>query len=453
MPGVKYKQNGREEQAMVKAATAQRYAHTHAESIGADVGRRIRAARLERGLSLAQLGGDDLSRSFLSLVELGRSRISLRALSIVADRLELPISHFLDDAPGIADAATELMLDSTEAALRRAAPGDALNRLTQEPPSGLPRARYLFLRGWALSDLGRRAEAIEVLRDSLPLVERSGDARFQIQVRYILALTLYAAGNYDESLLHLRQALTRADEIPEDAALLGRLTVCIGHILFQEGDTDGAIEHYNRARQLFGALGDLDNLASMYSGLSQAYERKGDLLAALRYSKLSLGAFEAKQDGRSAASELNNVAVRYEELGDLEHALETAREAVERARTLPDRELETSARSTLASILLRRHDVDGAIAEAEAALSLAPTDAGSVDAWLVLARVAHLQGDAARTDELYSRALEILRESGRHGAYADASLAYSLVLRDRGNTEGALEYALEAAQAKVAHSA
>ena len=34
-----------------------------------------------------------------------------------------------------------------------------------------------------------------------------------------------------------------------------------------------------------------------------------------------------------------------------------------------------------------------------------------------------------------------------------AALAYSLVLRDRGNTEGALEYALEAAQAKVAHSA
>jgi tetratricopeptide (TPR) repeat protein len=191
----------------------------------------------------------------------------------------------------------------------------------------------------------------------------------------------------------------------------------------------------------------------MYSGLSQAYERKGDLLAALRYSKLSLGAFEAKQDGRAAASELNNVAVRYEELGDLDHALETAQEAVERARTLPDRELETSARSTLASILLGRSEVEGAIREAEAALTLAPADAGRVDAWLVLARVAHLQGDPARTDELYGRALGILRESGRQGAYADASLAYSLVLRDRGNTESALEYALEAAQAKVAHSA
>src|SRR2546423_463909 len=71
-----------------------------------DVGTRIRAARLERGMSLADLGGEDLSRGFLSLVERGRSRISLRALAIVADRLSLPMTHFLrDDA---AEAAVEL---------------------------------------------------------------------------------------------------------------------------------------------------------------------------------------------------------------------------------------------------------------------------------------------------------------------------------------------------------
>ncbi len=60
--------------------------------LAADVGQRIRAARKARGMSLADVGRDDLTRSFLSLVELGRSRISLRALSIVASRLDLPIS-------------------------------------------------------------------------------------------------------------------------------------------------------------------------------------------------------------------------------------------------------------------------------------------------------------------------------------------------------------------------
>jgi transcriptional regulator with XRE-family HTH domain len=175
---------------MVKAATAERYAATKVESIGADVGRRIRAARIERGLSLAQLGGEDLSRSFLSLVELGRSRISLRALSIVAERLALPISYFLDDAPGVADATTELMLDSAETDLRRGMPREAFNRLTEAPTIGPSRTRFFWLRGWALADQGRSAEAVEQLRDALPLAERNGDARFLVQVQYTLAMAL-----------------------------------------------------------------------------------------------------------------------------------------------------------------------------------------------------------------------------------------------------------------------
>jgi transcriptional regulator with XRE-family HTH domain len=63
-------------------------------------------------MSLAQLGGGYLSPSFLSQVERGRSRISLRALAIVAERLELPISYFFDEH-GDADP----RLERTDAAL------------------------------------------------------------------------------------------------------------------------------------------------------------------------------------------------------------------------------------------------------------------------------------------------------------------------------------------------
>ena len=71
---------------MAKRATARQEPRALETSVS-DLGQRIRAARQERGLSLAQVGGQDLSRSFLSAVEHGRTRISLRALSIVAERL------------------------------------------------------------------------------------------------------------------------------------------------------------------------------------------------------------------------------------------------------------------------------------------------------------------------------------------------------------------------------
>jgi len=90
-----------------------------ADALHLVVGERIRAARLARGMTLAALGGGELSRSFLCLVEKGRSQISLRALAVVARRLGLPVSYFVDVRdvqPDLLDR-READVDHVEAAL------------------------------------------------------------------------------------------------------------------------------------------------------------------------------------------------------------------------------------------------------------------------------------------------------------------------------------------------
>lgn len=82
-----------------------------------ELGIRIRAARQARQMTLAELGGTDLSRSFLSLVERGKSRISLRALAIVARKLDLPVSYFLDQ-PGASSSDTSRPESPAEVAVR-----------------------------------------------------------------------------------------------------------------------------------------------------------------------------------------------------------------------------------------------------------------------------------------------------------------------------------------------
>jgi HTH-type transcriptional regulator, quorum sensing regulator NprR len=440
---------------MVKAETAKRYENTRADLLGADVGRRIREARLERGMSLAQLGGNDLSRSFISLVELGRSRISLRALAILAERLDLPLSYFLDDVPGAGMRQGELALDRAEAALFRQDPRECLRLLDEVHPSATQRARALTLRGRALLADGSAREAIAVLQEGLSVAEGRGDAYAKVQIRYLLASALYSTRNYDESLVHYREALAEAVRDVEDPVLVGKITANIGHLLYVNGNVEGAIEHYDRARSLFGSVSDLEALASVYSGLSLAYERKGDPTSALHYSKLSLGAFEAKRNAQQAARELNNMAVRYQEIGQLDRALEHAQDAATRAREVNARDVEAAARSTVALIYLKCENFEAATAEAEAAESLATddTDQSRIDAWLVLGDLAERNGDRERADMLYRRALDGLRQIGYEPGYADAAVAYSLILRQRGDTEGALHYALEAAQAKATRSA
>lgn len=56
---------------------------------------RVRQARLERGMSLAQVAGDDVSRAFIHLVEQGVARPSLRVLELIAQRTGKRPDYFL----------------------------------------------------------------------------------------------------------------------------------------------------------------------------------------------------------------------------------------------------------------------------------------------------------------------------------------------------------------------
>lgn len=73
---------------------------------------RVRQARYEAGLSLADLAGGQVSRTFIHFVEQGRSRPSRAVLALIARRTGRPISYFLA-SPSIpseatADLATQL---------------------------------------------------------------------------------------------------------------------------------------------------------------------------------------------------------------------------------------------------------------------------------------------------------------------------------------------------------
>lgn len=56
---------------------------------------RVRQARVEAGLSLADLAGGEVSRTFIHFVETGRSRPSRRVLELIARRTGKPVRYFV----------------------------------------------------------------------------------------------------------------------------------------------------------------------------------------------------------------------------------------------------------------------------------------------------------------------------------------------------------------------
>ena len=62
-----------------------------------ELGQRIKAARLEAGLSQRQLCGEYMTRNMLSLIENGAARPSMETLVFLAKALGKPVSFFLEE--------------------------------------------------------------------------------------------------------------------------------------------------------------------------------------------------------------------------------------------------------------------------------------------------------------------------------------------------------------------
>ena len=117
------------------------------------LGERVRAGRLAAHLSQAQLGAPHFTRAYVSALELGKIRPSMRALEFLAEKLRLPVASLLTSAE---DVARE----------------QAAEEMAGDP---LAEARELLARGIAqrsAADLTRGLELAADLDDPAALAER-----------------------------------------------------------------------------------------------------------------------------------------------------------------------------------------------------------------------------------------------------------------------------------------
>src|SRR6266852_3963237 len=61
------------------------------------LGERLRKARTEAGLTQGQLGAPHFTRAYVSAVELGKIRPSVKSLEFIAAKLGKPTSYFMEE--------------------------------------------------------------------------------------------------------------------------------------------------------------------------------------------------------------------------------------------------------------------------------------------------------------------------------------------------------------------
>lgn len=107
------------------------------------LGQKIRAARIERGMTQKQLVGEQITRNMLSKIENDSATPSVGTLEFLAERLELPAGYFLKDSLH-SDGSSPDGLDDMRAAFREGRYLDCISLLENNPSVGTTDEGYLL---------------------------------------------------------------------------------------------------------------------------------------------------------------------------------------------------------------------------------------------------------------------------------------------------------------------
>jgi len=102
-----------------------------------------------------------------------------------------------------------------------------------------------------------------------------------------------------------------------------------GSALFQLGDYDGALDHFNQCLILQESLGDKRIIASTKSRMGEIYERKGDYATAIEYYNHCLSLYHELEYEAGVALILNNLGIIYRIQGDYKTATKYLNESLD----------------------------------------------------------------------------------------------------------------------------
>jgi tetratricopeptide (TPR) repeat protein len=421
------------------------------------LGRRIRQARQELGLSLAAVAADDFSRAFLNQIELGQAQPSTQNLRIIARRLKRPIEYFLED-PGDSTAALELALAEAEMGLHQgeAARSETLmtGLLTRPLPNDLRTRAQLTLAAAQIKQ-GRPQDAKPVLEEAIAVAERTQWHQLLVElydrmgsVHYLLRRP-HAAGQWFD------QALTRYQSSGlTDPVLKARILGHRANLHYVAGQPIEAIAAYESAIAAAQQVLDMPALAGIYEGLALSLQQTGQYARALGYAQKGLRIFETLRDVRMAGQLRLNMGDMMLQQGRVVEAARLFGEGAEHLRRIGDRELLPHLVAGAAESALERKELQRASELIDEAIDLATHSSdplATVTVHRVAGRVAHGRGRREAAHRHFERALEVANSIDNPDLRARVTYDFARVLEAEGDAaQAALRFrqAYEAGRAE-----
>jgi tetratricopeptide (TPR) repeat protein len=276
----------------------------------------IRQARLAAGLSLSEVGGEELSKAGVHRIETGKVRPSARSLGLIAGRLGVPSERFLvqdepEQRPG-GQLEHELELTRLE---RLCVDGEyraVVARASELLPGlgpGRAAAQVRLLVGHAHVQLYEPGAALVWLRDACRAFAALGDQWMSIECQGWEAAALAIEENRTAVDVAI-DALSRCRQLdPVPTATESRILGHLAGIYLSMHDWERAVAAYEAALQAAGPIRDLAGLTKLYDGLSIAYQGLGDFRTATSYAERALSLSSLRANHLTLARIENNLGL------------------------------------------------------------------------------------------------------------------------------------------------
>ncbi len=413
----------------------------------ATLGERVRVARREKEMSQAELAGSELTKGFISQLENGLVRPSIRSLQVIANRLGKSLDYFLGDEPLSLQKRAEFFQLAAQAAFEQrewkelaTIAEDAL-RLELNV-----KQRAQFVRWQAQSRIGQGdtegafAAAEEVLRT----IEEEADAQTVAWVMLVQAQGYANLGQTAAAAQVLERALAIVDRHEVlDVSLRTRLLISLGTAYRRLNRTTRAVQLYESALALANRAADLHAVGRAFMGVAVTMYDSGELDGAIANYRRALELFRRIADQEFELTALHSLAAVRQQQGQVDQAEEYARQCRERAMAVGNERMAAIAEVELARVALVRGTAQEALRLARAAervMAQVGERKQRAFALRVAAAAAHAIGDYALSDQSYVEAIEISRGIQEFPDASQAAAEYAQKLRERGEYESAFQY-------------
>jgi len=419
----------------------------HSEGQVETIGQRLRRLRHERGLSQRELSSPGVSYAYISRIEAGARRPSVKALRMLAKKLGVS-ADYLETGSEIRDTdERELRIADAELELRLAdTPGEAESKLEQLRDDAIAAgdvvaaSRANIALGLAAAAAGRNADAIERLERGFELSPVSPSGRPDVFAT--LGRAYAATSRPDKAVEVFERALDEVGrDAPEDLTAQIRFTTYLSYALTDLGDLERAQSVLDSALEQAESMTDAYSRVRLYWSLARLNDLQGRPAAALDYVRRAIALLDVTDDTLHLArahllcGSILMTQDRADEAGKhfdvAEQLFGTTPEPIDVANLYTDQ----------AQRAVRLGNGDEAVRRARAALDAVgddyPHEQGT--ALWALAEGLALTGDADAANDAFRQATTLLESQGHRRDYIEAYRAWGKFLRRVGREEEALE--------------